>query len=190
MSILDLKIAIADYFRVRKQKKLYSKFKSVGRNVYISTGHDIEGSSKIEIGDDVWIGKNVKISGSGGVIIKSGCILSHNIEIWTTNHRYEAIDLKSVPYDKEFTEKPVVICENVWIGSRVIIIPGVTIGEGAVIGAGAVVTKDVPPCAVIGGNPGKIIKYRDREQYYNLKNEDKIYLKVNYNYDKSSKRLV
>ena len=189
MSLLDLKINIADYFRIKEQRKLYKRMKLVGKNVYICKGHDIEGYSKIEIGNNVWIGKNCKMSASGGLIIKSGTIISHNVEIWTSNHRYEDDDLVSVPYDKEFIYKPVTIGENVWIGSRVIIIPGVNIGEGAVIGAGAVVTRDVPPCAVVGGNPAKVIKYRDKEQYYKLKNEDKIYLKLNYNYDVSSKRI-
>lgn len=89
----------------------------------------------------------------------------------------------SIPYDKEFIYKSVTIGENVWIGSRVIIIPGVHIGEGAVIGAGSVVTRDVPPCAIVWGNPAKVIKYRNKEQYDNLKKEGKVYLKLNYNYD-------
>lgn len=190
MSLLKMKIFIADYFRKKNQKKLYKNFKSVGNNVYISIGHDIDGYEKIELESNIWIGKNCKLSGSGGLIIKDGTIISHNVEIWTRNHRYEAENLESIPYDKEFINKPVIINENVWIGSRVIIIPGVKIGEGAVIGAGSVVTKDVPACAVVGGNPAKVLKYRNKEQYYKLKNDTKIYLKMNYNYDISSKRLI
>lgn len=190
MNLLEVKIFIADYFRKRNQRKLYKNFKSVGKNVYISIGHDINGHEKLEVGDNVWIGRNCKLSASGGLIIKAGTIISHNVEIWTNNHRYEAEDLRSLPYDAEFVTEPVIINENVWIGSRVIITSGVEIGEGAVIGAGAVVTKDVPECAVVGGNPAKILKYRNREQYYKLKNDNKIYLEMNYNYDISSKRLI
>lgn len=189
MNLLDIKIAIADYIRIRKQNKLYKKFKNVGSNVNILPGYDIDGYDKIELGSNIWIGNRCKLSASGGLIIKSGTIISHNIEIWTRNHRYEADDLVSIPFDNEFVNKPVVINENVWIGSRVTIVPGVTIGEGAIIGAGAVVVKDVPPCAVVGGNPAKVIKYRNKEQYYKLKKEGKVYLKLNYNYDVSSKRL-
>ncbi len=58
------------------------------------------------------------------------------------------------------TSKPVIIGNDVWIGEKAIIIDGLTIGTGAIIGAGAVVTKDVPPYAVVGGVPAKIIKYR------------------------------
>lgn len=190
MSLLEVKIFIADYFRKKNQRKLYKNFKAVGKNVYISVGYDIDGYEKLELGNDIWIGRNCKISASGGLIIKDGTIISHNVEIWTRNHRYEAEDLRSIPYDAEFINKPVIISENVWIGSRVIIVPGIKIGEGAVIGAGSVVTKDVPECAVVGGNPAKVLKYRNKEQYYKLKNDNKVYLEMNYNYDISSKRLI
>ena len=56
---------------------------------------------------------------------------------------------------------PITICDGVWIGARAIILPGVTIGEGAVVAAGAVVTKDVEPWSVVGGNPAKFIKKRE-----------------------------
>ena len=187
--ILKLKITIADYFRRKKQKKLYGNMKSVGNNVYICPGYEISSLSNIEIGNDVWIGRNCKIAAEGNLKISSGTIMSHNIEIWTQSHRYEAKDLESIPYDREFIKKSVHIGENGWIGSRVIILPGVTIGEGAVIGAGAVVTKDIPPCAVVGGNPAKVIKYRDKDQYFRLKNNGNVYLKMNYNYDISSNRI-
>ncbi|MGC8751800.1 DapH/DapD/GlmU-related protein, partial [Hydrotalea sp.] len=54
---------------------------------------------------------------------------------------------------------PIKIADKAWIGFNVIILKGVTIGEGAIVGAGSVVTKDVPPYAVVAGNPAKIIKY-------------------------------
>lgn len=57
-----------------------------------------------------------------------------------------------------------VIEDGVWIGMRSVIMPGVKIGEGAVIGVNSVVTKNVPPYAVVGGNPAKIIKYRFDEE--------------------------
>lgn len=79
----------------------------------------------------------------------------------------------ALPYGTKYINKPVIIEDNVWIGSDVIIIPGVTIHEGAIIGIGSVVTKDVPSCAVVGGNPAKIIKYRDKEQYEKLKRNER-----------------
>jgi serine acetyltransferase len=58
----------------------------------------------------------------------------------------------------------IIIKDDVWIGANAIILSGVTIGQGALIGAGAVVTKDVPPYAIVGGNPAKVIKYRFSEK--------------------------
>jgi len=60
----------------------------------------------------------------------------------------------------------------------VVIVPGVTIGEGAVIAAGAVVTRDIPACAVAGGNPARVLKYRDRDHYLKLKSEGRVYRKL------------
>jgi maltose O-acetyltransferase len=57
--------------------------------------------------------------------------------------------------------QPVVIEDDVWLGARVIILPGIRVGHGAVIGAGAIVTKDVPPFAICVGNPARVIRYRN-----------------------------
>ena len=63
----------------------------------------------------------------------------------------------------------------VWFGANVTLVPGVTIGEGVVVGSGSVVTKNIPDYAVIGGNPAKVIKYRDKDTFEKLKNEKKYY---------------
>lgn len=97
--------------------------------------------------------------------------MGREVLIWSANHNYDCP--KTLPYDKEYIKKPIIIEDNVWIGARASIIPGVKIGEGAIIGLGAVVTKDVPPCAVVAGNPAKIIKYRNIEKYKELKAEKK-----------------
>ena len=61
----------------------------------------------------------------------------------------------------QLVKKPIVIDDNAWVASRAIILPGVVIGKAAVVGAGAVVTKDVEPWTVVGGNPAKFIKKRE-----------------------------
>lgn len=76
---------------------------------------------------------------------------------------------------KLYIKKPVIIKDFVWCGANVTITPGVTIGEGAIIGAGSVVTKDVPDYAIVGGNPAKIIKYRNIELFKKLRDEKKWY---------------
>lgn len=181
-------IAIADYFRRRKLKKLLSKMKGSGRNICIGENFSVSPLSKLELGDNVWIGDNFYAKANAEIKIASGTIISRNVEIWTANHNYDSDDLTAVPYDRRMIAKPVTIGENVWIGTHVLILPGVTVGEGSVIGAGSVVTKDVPACAVVGGNPAKVIKFRNKENYFRLKKENKIYLDVEYDYDKSSLR--
>lgn len=83
------------------------------------------------------------------------------------NHNYDSGD--AIPYDNSFVSKDVIIKDFVWLGYGVTIVGGVTIGEGAVVGAGAVVTKDVPDYAVVGGNPARILKYRNIEHFKRLK---------------------
>ena len=150
------------------------KFKSFGKNVHIERGNRFIAPQHIEIGDNVYIGIGGLYFGMGGLKIGSGTSIAHKVEIITFNHAYDYEGLKSIPFDKHYTYEPVTIGENVWIGSNVNIVPGVTVEEGAVVGMGAVVTKNVPKYAVVGGNPAKIIKFRDTERYEKLKSEHKI----------------
>lgn len=113
----------------------------------------------------------------GGVTIKRGAILADCVDIRTANHYYDGEDLTHIPFDEKILAKPVVIGENVWVASHVLILPGVTVGEGAVIAAGAVVTKDVAPFTVVGGNPAKVLKRRDAKRYLELKKQDLLFMK-------------
>ena len=85
-------------------------------------------------------------------------MMGPDVTILTHTHK---IDRTDIPMDKQGSiVKGVTIGNDVWIGMRSIIMPGVKIGNGAVIGAGAVVTKDVPDYAIVGGVPAKVIRYR------------------------------
>jgi acetyltransferase-like isoleucine patch superfamily enzyme len=110
---------------------------------------------------------------SGGVYIGRYFHTGKGLTIFSTNHNYNS-EL-SIPYDAINIEKPVIIKDFVWCGANVTIVPGVTVGEGVVIGAGSVVTKDVPDYAIIGGNPAKVLKYRDIELFKKLKEQNKFY---------------
>lgn len=77
---------------------------------------------------------------------------------YSDNHGYYGVDKEY--NNEESSYLPVKIGNDVWIGTRAMILDGVTIGDGAIVAAGAVVTKDVPPYAIVGGVPAKIIKYR------------------------------
>lgn len=89
--------------------------------------------------------------------------------IITSYHNYD--QGTKIPYDDTYISKDVVIEDNVWLGSRVIVLGGVTIGEGAIIQAGSVVIKDIPAFGIAGGHPAKVFKYRDIEHYNQLKEQ-------------------
>lgn len=110
---------------------------------------------------------------TGGVTIGKYFHTGRGLTIFSTNHNY--CSLNSIPYDDIDIIKPVIIKDFVWCGANVTIAPGVTIGEGVIIASGSVVTKNVPDFALIGGNPHKIIKYRDVETFNSLKQSGKYY---------------
>ena len=91
--------------------------------------------------------------------------------IITQNHNFD--EGSAIPYDDTYVLKSVEIADNVWFGNRVLVVGNVKIGEGAIVAAGSVVCKDVPYCAIVGGNPAKVIKFRDIEHYEKLKAEKK-----------------
>lgn len=169
-----------------KRKLSYGKMlKSIkcAEHCFIDQTVKIFSPERVKIDDFVHIQMNCTLfADGGGIEIGEGTILAHEVQILARNHCYDAPDLKYVPYDERFDEKPVKIGRYVWIGARVIILPGVTVGDGAVIAAGSVVTKDVPECAVVGGNPAKIIKYRDKDIFEQLSYNDKGYIKNKKNY--------
>ncbi len=151
-------------------------FGSKGENVTIEQNCNFGHPQNIHIGSNVFIGEATNIYALGGCTIKDGAIIADHVDIRTANHHYDGQDLECIPFDKTVFLQPVVIEENVWIASHAVILPGVAVGEGAVVAAGAVVTKDVPPLAIVGGNPARVIKYRDADLYNKLKAEGKHYL--------------
>lgn len=95
----------------------------------------------------------------GPLHIGKNVMMGPDVTILTHTHNIERIDIPMRLQGMRVAE--VVIGNDVWIGMRVIIMPGVKVGDGVVIGAGAVVTKDVPDFAIVGGVPAKIIRYRN-----------------------------
>ncbi len=129
-------------------------FNQCGSNVDI--GRKCKLSPNISIGNNSGIGDYSYIQGE--VTIGSNVMMAPNVAIIATNHNYEKKDL---PMNKQGEKQtPVTICDDVWLGYGCIILSGVTINKGAVVGAGAVVTKNVPEYAIVGGNPAKVIKMR------------------------------
>lgn len=122
---------------------------------------DLRSPYRIRIGNYTTINRNCVIDGRGGCIIGNNVDVAQEANIWTEQHDYNN------PYYKSLT-KQVIIEDYVWIASRATILPGVTVGRGAVVACGAVVTKDVPPLAVVAGIPARIIGYRDNNMAYTL----------------------
>lgn len=107
----------------------------------------------LKIVNHVMIGSGVNIYNKGEVSIGENVIISEGVFLCTASHDVESPIMRLVV-------RPINIGSNVWIGAKATILPGVTIGEGAVVGACAVVAKDVPPWAVVVGNPAKVVKFR------------------------------
>lgn len=81
--------------------------------------------------------------------------------------------MNDIPYDSTTIKSDVIIGDFVWIGAKVIILPGTVIGEGAIIQAGSVVHGEIPPYAIAGGNPAKVFKYRNIDHFIKLKTSKK-----------------
>ena len=114
-------------------------------------------SDNLSIGDNSGIGANSKIQ--PGVVIGDNVMMGQECLFYTSNHRFDSTE---IPMNRQGYDRlqPIIIGNDVWIGARVIILPGVHVGDGAVIGAGSVVTHDVDPYAVVAGNPAKFIRMR------------------------------
>ncbi len=136
-------------------------FRSAGKEINIEKGVFFGSGQFVSIGDYSGIGINASIAGE--VKIGSYVMMGPEVMIYTYGHQFNDLE-KPMIFQGNSQVKPVIIEDDVWIGARVIILPGVTIGRGSIIGAGSVVTKDVPAYAVMGGNPAKIVKMRKNDE--------------------------
>ena len=126
-----------------------------GENVNIERGAQF--AWDLSIGDNSGVGVDSLIS--FGVTIGSDVMMGPECMIFTNNHGMERRDIPMWK-QKSSALQPVTIGNDVWIGARVIILPGVHVGDGAVIGAGSIVTKDVPSFGIVAGNPAHLIRMR------------------------------
>lgn len=135
--------------------KRFDASSAIYRNV------DLRSPYRIIVGAHTNINKRCVLDGRGGLKIGDNVDIAQETNIWTEQHDYNDPTYKSVC-------KEVIIDDYVWLASRVTVLPDVHIGRGAVVASGAVVTKDVPPLAIVAGMPAKIIGYRKEEalQYH------------------------
>lgn len=168
-------IFIYNLFKKLKFNFFYKKF-----NLYLVRSH----KSELFIGGKTILSRNTILNYNpnfNGMIIKGGgqVLIGNNFHsgedclMLTSFHDYD--NGSHIPYGKTFINKKITIEDNVWFGSRVTVLGGVTIGEGAIIQAGAVVVSDVEKLAIVGGSPAKKFKYRDKKHYNRLKIENKFH---------------
>ena len=131
---------------------------TVGKRVVYYSGVRIFTGRNLKIGDHVDFAKDVLVTTDGGVVIGDRVLIGYRTQILSSNHVIPKLPMRI--FEAGHNKKMVIIEDDVWIAANCIVVPGVTIGKGSVVAAGSVVTQDVPPNAIVGGNPAKIIRMR------------------------------
>jgi len=156
------------YYRATEERTYNpADFLHYGRNVRIEAGVTIAAPERLYLGDNVGLSQRCSIHAVGGCHIGRGCQIGQETCILTIEHQYNGG--QALPYDLVRLVKPVYLEDYVWTGTRVCIAPGVRIGEGAIVGMGSVVVQDVPPLAIVAGNPAQVLTYRSRADFDRLK---------------------
>jgi len=143
-----------------------------------ATGSNLRVNKRSSVTKTTYLGSNVNfqgmyIVGSGKIEIGNNFHCGPDCMIMSHYHNYK--DGVGLPYDNTYIVKDVLIEDNVWLGARVMVLPGVTIGEGAVVQAGSVVVADIPPLSIAGGHPAKVFSKRNAEHYQKLKDQKKFF---------------
>lgn len=134
---------------------------SIHSTAVLYHGYQVRMPKRLHIGRSSSIGDRAILDARGGITIGSNVNLSTEVHIWTAQH-----DWNSPLFSYE--TGAVAIEDHAWISTRVTVLPGVTIGEGAVVAAGSVVTSDVKPYTLVGGVPAREIAARDSDLTYTL----------------------
>ncbi len=130
------------------ERKLFNG--ELKKGSFITPPFQIDCACCVHLGENVFANHGLTVMSIGTIIIEDGVMLGPEVGLFTVNHEPKNI--------RVIMTKEIHIKKNAWIGARVNILPGVTIGENAIIGTGSVVTKDVPDNCVVVGVPAKIVK--------------------------------
>ena len=148
--------------KIEERKALIKKIiGKTGNKFWIEQSFICDYGYNIEIGENFYSNHNLTILDCAKVTFGDNVFIAPNVSFYTAEH---PIDYKIRNKGLEYA-KPITVGNNVWIGGDVTILSDVTIGNNAVIGAGAVVTKDVPDNAIVAGNPARVIKYLEAEEF-------------------------
>lgn len=146
------------------------RFKSIGKYFVVSDTTSFFKKNSIEVGDYVFIG--VKAHFYANIKIGHFVMFASNVAIIGGDHRFDVVGVPTRFSGRDGLEELLTVIEDdVWVGHGATILAGTRIGRGAVIAAGAVVTKDVPPYAVVAGVPAKLLRYRFDAQQQKQHNE-------------------
>lgn len=136
-------------------------FKTAGRDLNVEKGAYFGNGRDIAVGDEVGFGMNFKCL-NRTLQMGSYIMMGEDVLFLGGTHNHDRIDVPMGHQGSDCKKAPLIVEDDVWFGARVIILPGCRhIGKGVIVGAGAVVTKDIPDYAIVGGNPARIIKYRN-----------------------------
>lgn len=132
----------------------------IGRNTIFYSGFYIANPECVSVGSNCTFARGIFITGAGGVRIGDWVGFGPDVKVWSVNHRFDDPDR---PWQLQgWDKKPVVIEDDVWLAANVFVMPGVTIGKGAIVSASTVVARNVPPYAIVAGNPGRVVGWRKR----------------------------
>lgn len=162
-TIMEVVFSLPRFRTLDALKRLFllSVGAKVGRGVVFYPGVWIVPGRNLVIGDDVDLAKDVLITSGGGVRIGDRSLVGYRVQILSSNHQIPPIGIPFPVSGKEYAA--VHIDCDVWIGANSIVLPGVTIGQGAVIAAGSVVTRDIPANAIAAGVPCRVMRYRESQ---------------------------
>lgn len=132
----------------------------IGKRVIFYPGVWVNPGFNFTVGDDVDFALGVLVTTKGGVEIGNRVLIGYRTQILSTNHNIPPVNQHIFGAGHSYGK--VEIQDDVWIGANCIILPGVTIGEGAVVAAGSVVAKNLPPYSISAGVPAKVIKMREQ----------------------------
>lgn len=131
--------------------------KKCGEDVIIKNRCYFGNGSKLSVGNRSQLGQRSVLGGE--IEIGDDVLMGPDVVVMAVSHDFSNINIPINQQDHTI-ERKVIIGSNVWLGTRVVVLPGVNIGEGSIVGAGAVVTKSFPPYSIVGGVPAKLIKSR------------------------------
>lgn len=131
---------------------------SCGKSVIIKNKCYFGDGSRLSVGSFSQLGQNSRLNGT--ITLGDYIMMGPDVVMMAVTHDVSDTTKPMIDHSNPSVENPIIIGNNVWIGTRVIIMPGVNIGENSIIGAGAVVTKSFPPNSIIAGVPAKLIKNR------------------------------